>query len=615
MAYQPVANYGVIGNMHTVALVGMNGSVDWLCFPRFDSPSVFGAILDHKRGGHFKIAPIPSVGGPTAQDRTERQMYWPDTNVLLTCFLSAHTAGEIADFMPMGGVTPESGRDRLIRCVKAVRGSMAFRMECRPAFDYARARHKTEMSDQGACFSSPGLSLGLSTSIPLSQQDDAAVAEFTLQEGETASFILQQVTHGEELPTPLSEAETRQLLDQTVAHWQHWISKCTYQGRWREIVRRSALILELLAYEPTGAIVASATCSLPENPGGERNWDYRYSWIRDSAFTIYGLLRVGLTDEADRFMKWIESLCRQLEPNGSLQTVYGIDGRKDLPESTLGHLEGHKGSRPVRIGNDAVNQLQLDIYGELLDSVYLYNKYVTPISYELWMHLRRIVNWVADNWHRKDNGIWEVRAGQQHFVYSKLMCWVALDRGLRLADKRSFPADRVRWLKCRDEIYEEILTQGWSEKRQAFVQYYGSDTLDAATLTMPLTFFMSPTDPRMIGTIEAICRPVRDGGLLSNGMVYRYNLGETDDGLPGGEGLFNMCTFWLIEALTRAGHTDPARLDQARFMFERMLSQANHLGLYSEEIGVQGELLGNFPQALTHLGLISAAFNLDRALG
>ncbi|MCZ6669628.1 MAG: glycoside hydrolase family 15 protein, partial [Acidobacteria bacterium] len=371
----------------------------------------------------------------------------------------------------------------------------------------------------------------------------------------------------------------------------------------------------LLTFKPTGAIVAAPTCSLPEGIGGERNWDYRYTWIRDAAFTVYGLLRIGLTESARDFMNWLQARCHELEPDGSLQIMYGIDGRHCLKEETLDHLKGYRGSRPVRIGNGAYNQVQLDIYGELMDSVYLYNKYGSPISYDLWQHLRRLINWVCDNWDRKDQGIWEVRGGKQHFVYSKLMCWVALDRGLRLAGKRSFPADRQRWLEGRDKIYEEIMAKGWNPKKKAFVQHYGSATLDASNLMMPLVFFLSPTDPRNLSTLEATMRPPERGGLVSNSLVYRYNALETSDGLRGEEGAFNICTFWLVEALTRAGREDPSRLEQARLVFEQMLGFANHLGLYAEETGPTGEALGNFPQAFTHLGLISAAYNLDLALG
>lgn len=606
MAYQPIESYGLIGDMRTVALVGMNGSIDWFCYPAFDSPSVFAAVLDDEKGGRFSIAPIDA-------GVTSKQFYWPDTNVLVTRFFSHDGVAEVTDFMPVGKAADELGSRPIVRVARVTRGTMTFRMTCRPAFNYARDPHEVSVDENGACFRSASTRLSLSSSLPLEAQGDAAEAVFALSEDESAAFVLSGpgkdggVLH-------LEREKGVELFTDTVAYWRNWLRQCTYTGRWREVVHRSALALKLLTYEPTGAIVAAPTCSLPEGIGGERNWDYRYTWIRDAAFTLYGLLRIGFTGEAARFMEWLEKRLHELNPDGSLQIMYGIDGRHELTEETLDHLEGYRGSRPVRIGNGAYDQVQLDIYGELMDSVYLFNKHGSPISSELWMHLRRLTDWVCDHWREKDEGVWEVRGGRQHFLYSKLMCWVALDRSLRLADKRSFPADRERWLQVRDEIYEEILEKGWSESRQAFVQHYGSESLDAANLMMPLTFFMSPTDPKMLSTLDAINQSPSKGGLVSNSLVYRYNVEETADGLKGEEGTFNICTFWLVEALTRAGRTHPKRLEEARLMFERMLGYANHLGLYGEETGARGEALGNFPQAFTHLALISAAFNLDRAL-
>ena len=607
MGYQPIEHYGIVGNMRTLALVGMDGSIDWLCFPHFDSPSVFAAILDDVKGGRFKIS-------PTMRGVTNKQMYWPETNVLVTRFLCPDGVGEVTDFMPVGDAARKYGPNQLVRLVKAASGTMSFRMECRPAFNYARDRHEVQITAARARFHSSSAGLELEAPVPLTQKDGGVSAEFMLEEGQTAAFVLREFQHGSD-GAPLPVGEALDLFRDTIDYWHRWISKCSYTGRWREMVQRSALALKLMTFEPTGAIVAAPTCSLPEELGGERNWDYRYTWIRDAAFTLYGLMRIGFTDEAAQFMQWLERRCDELNPDGTLQIMYGIDGRHKLSEENLGHLDGYKGSRPVRIGNGAYDQLQLDIYGELMDSVYLSNKYGSPISYDLWVHLRRLVDWVCENWHRKDEGIWEVRGGRHHFVYSKLMCWVALDRGLRLADKRSFPADRDRWMRCRDQIYEEIMTKGWNSKRQAFVQHYDSDSLDAANLMMPLVFFLSPSDPRMLKTLDAINRSPEDGGLVSNSLVYRYNLNVTADGVRGDEGTFNICTFWLVEALTRAGKVFPSRLHEARLMFEQMLGYSNHLGLFAEETGQSGEALGNYPQAFTHLALISAAFNLDRALG
>jgi GH15 family glucan-1,4-alpha-glucosidase len=608
MPYLPIENHGIIGNLRTVALVGMDGSIDWLCLPRFDSPSVFASILDDNKGGFFRIAPLPCEG------LRHKQFYWPDTNILISRFLHTDGVGELEDYMPVGGAGGDFP-DQVVRRIRVVRGRMPFRMECRPAFDYARAHHDTSATQCGVRFDGPGLSLGLASSVPLRIDGAGVTADFTLDQGQSATFILRMLPAGQQLDSCPTDEDAEQRFRETVDYWRRWLSQCTYHGRWREVVQRSALALKLLTYQPSGAIVAAPTTSLPEGIGGVRNWDYRYTWIRDASFTLYALLRIGFTEEATQFRDWLEKRWReQIGSNGPLQLMYGVDGQSELTEVELSHLEGYRGSRPVRIGNGAVEQLQLDIYGELMDSVYLFNKYAAPIGYDDWRHLRGLVDWVCDNWKREDEGVWEVRGGRRHFVYSKAMCWVAVDRGLRLADKRSLPADRTRWLQVRDAIYEEVMQRGWDHQRRAFVQSYDSNALDASLLLMSLVFFTAPNDPRSLATVDAILQPLTRGGLSADGLVYRYDPRQAPDGLAGTEGTFNMCSFWLVEALTRAGRTDPARLEEARLLFEEMLGYANHVGLYAEQTGLSGEALGNFPQALTHLALISAAFNLDRAL-
>jgi GH15 family glucan-1,4-alpha-glucosidase len=419
MAYLPIDQYGLIGDMHTVALVAVNGSIDWMCMPRFDSPSLFCAILDDQKGGFFRIAPIHE------DDITYKQFYWPATNVLVTRFLSKQGASELIDFMAVDERRGE--RRRLIRRITALRGRVEFRVECRPAFNFARDSHETAIVAKGAEFHSKALHVGLATKTLLRADGDGVVAEFALAAGESANFVLHELFANESCGDHLSEDDAEAAFRDTVAFWRQWVSQCTYRGRWREMVSRSALALKLLTYEPTGAIVAAPTCSLPESIGGERNWDYRYTWMRDSAFTVYAFLRLGFTEEAKAFFKFISEDCAS-QSDASLQIMYGIDGKQDLTEEVLGHLDGYMGSRPVRIGNGAYNQLQLDIYGELLDAVYLFNKYGQPIGYDPWLGICRVVDWVCDNWQRKDEGIWEVRGGAQHFVYSKMMCWVAVDR-------------------------------------------------------------------------------------------------------------------------------------------------------------------------------------------
>ena len=595
--YLPIAEHGVIGDLHTVALVGTDGTIDWYCTPSFDSPSVFCAILDKDKGGYFRISPAHG-------EYTSRQLYLPDTNVLITRFLTPEGVVEVEDFMPVSR-GEERHRHRLIRRVVCVRGEIPLRMECEPRFDYARAAHETTRHEHGVAFRSKTLSLALSGPSAAELTEQGCRSTFTLRPGESATFVLEQCGDGE--PRAHSEDHTRALFEGTVSFWRGWLAKSRYAGRWREMVHRSALTLKLLTYEPSGAIVAAPTTSLPEQLGGERNWDYRYTWIRDAAFSLYALLRLGFTEEAEAFMGWLTERFRdgRSRAAGPLQIMYGIDGRSRLTEETLDHLSGYQGSYPVRIGNGAADQLQLDIYGELMDSVYLYNKYGTPVYSDAWTDLSHIVEWVCDNWDQRDEGIWEVRGGRQNFVYSRLMTWVAVERAMRIARQRGLPGNLVRWGAARDAIYYQIMENGWNEERQAFVQHYDTEYLDASVLLMPLVKFVAPTDPRWLSTLDAISKE-----LVSDSLVYRYNAGASPDGLHGEEGTFSICSFWYVEALARAGRPEDARL-----VFEKMLTYANHVGLYSEEIGPTGEQLGNFPQAFTHLALISAAVNLDRQLG
>ncbi|MCZ0997986.1 glycoside hydrolase family 15 protein [Streptomyces mirabilis] len=597
----PIAEHGLIGDLRSAALVGTNGTIDWYCCPRFDAPSVFASILDAERGGSFELAPdVPT--------RT-KQFYFPDTNVLITRFFADDGVGEIQDFMPVVDDSREADRHRLIRRVVCVRGALPFRARVAPRFEYGTAPHTVHAEAGQAVFASASLRLALTSTVPIEVDGPDVWALFKLHEGEAAVFTIDKIG-GDVAPRFCAVAEAEREFNATVRYWRRWLSQSRYRGRWREMVHRSALTLKLLTYAPTGAIVAAPTTSLPEQIGGERNWDYRYVWIRDAAFCVYAMLRLGFTDEAEAFMGFVTEHVQRAPdgpsgPTGPLQIMYGIDGCRDLPERELPHLEGYRGSAPVRVGNAAVDQLQLDIYGALVDSLYLYDKWGKPISSAHWDSISELVDWVCDHWDQPDEGVWETRGGRKTFLYSRLMCWVAIERAMRLARHRGLPADMVRWGAVRDTIYRRIMSHGWSAERHAFTQYEDSDILDASLLMMPLAKFISPTDPKWLATLDALGED-----LVSDSLVYRYDPQASPDGLQGEEGTFSICSFWYVEALTRAG-----RLDEARLAFEKMLTYANHLGLYAEEIGHTGEQRGNFPQAFTHLALISAAFNLDRMLG
>jgi len=597
MSYQPIENYGIIGDLNTVALVGLNGSIDFMCFPNFDSPSIFAALLDEKKGGCFSISPL------FGKMKT-KQLYLPDTNVLLTRFLSAEGVAEITDFMPVEELY--NGKE-LIRRVTSVRGEVKYQMRCMPRFNYGRSLHSVEqVSETEVIFSSDGEDktvLRLKSSVALTIADKDVRAEFTLSPNKTADFLLEHVDKAHQNERDFEIFITESLFE-TVNYWKNWIAESTYGGRWLDMVNRSALVLKLLTSHKYGSVIAAATFSLPESIGAGRNFDYRFTWIRDASFSMYALVRLGYTKEAGAFMQWVEKLCQDIKGQNRLGIMYSTDGYRQLHENTLNHFEGYMKSSPVRIGNDAYGQLQLDIYGELMDSVYLCNKYGDPVSYDFWKDLEKQIDWLSNNWNQPDEGIWEVRGGRKNFLYSRLLCWVAFDRAIKIATSRSFPLNQ-RWREERDKIFNSIFSEFWDEDKQAFMQCPGAQTVDASTLLMPLVRFISPKDPKWLSTLKRI-----EEELVSDSLVYRYRPDlAASDGFVSHEGTFSMCTFWYVECLSRSG-----QLEKARFYFEKMLGYANHLGLYSEQLGFQGEHLGNFPQAFTHLGLISAAYNLNNQL-
>ncbi|SDZ66270.1 glycoside hydrolase family 15 protein [Pseudomonas sp. NFIX28] len=588
-----IGAHGIIGDMRSAALVNDKGSVDFFCWPEFDSPSIFCSLLDTPDAGIFQLA-------PNLPDARCEQIYLPDSNVLQTRWLSERAVVEITDLLPVGD--SEDELPMLIRRVRVVSGRATLRLRCAVRHDYARAATRARLDGDAVCFEAdrqPGLRLVASQPLRIDRQ--AAVAEFELQQGQRAEFMLGGIDDPR-----LVEGGSDLCLEHTLKFWRDWIGQSNYRGRWREMVSRSALALKLLTSRKHGAILAAATFGLPETPGGERNWDYRYTWIRDASFTVYAFMRLGFVEEANAYMRWLRgrvSDCRG-QPT-KLNILYAIDGRQQLPESRLAHLAGHGGATPVRIGNQAYEQVQLDIFGELLDAVYLVNKYGEAISHEGWKHAVDVVDQVCDSWNGKDVGIWEMRGEQRHFLHSRLMCWVALDRAIRLASKRSLPAPFARWDQTRQAIYDDIWSNFWNAERGHFVQYKGGTALDGSMLLMPLVRFVGARDPRWLATLEAI-----EKTLVRDGMVYRYRNDDSQiDGLPGTEGAFAACSFWYVECLARAGQLDKAHLE-----FEQLLRYANPLGLYAEEFDSHARHLGNTPQALTHLALISAASFLNRRL-
>ena len=602
--YPLIADHGLIGDLQTAALVASDGSVDWFCAPRFDSPSIFGALLDHREGGRFRIR-------PRAETFATTQLYFPDTAILVTRFMTEEGVGEVSDFMPISGPVA-TDRHQLVRMIRCVRGQMDFEVEVAPRFDYGRAAHETHLTGDGVVFTSNGTAMTLHV---VSEPDDERVgqvtedgselaATLTLRAGQTRGVVLETASAGPPRRIPPDEVE--RMFEDTARFWKSWLARSTYAGRWRESLERSAITLKLMTYAPSGGLVAAPTMALPEQVGGERNWDYRYTWVRDASFSVYALLGMGFREEAAAFGMWLRDRVaeRAGSETGPLNIMYRVDGSSDLKEESLEHWEGYRGSYPVRLGNGAAGQRQLDIYGEAIDSVHLIDAQGLPVGHQGWVAIRDILDWLCDHWDQPEEGIWETRGGQKNFTYGRVMSWVALDRGLRLAAEHGRPAPVERWAAERDRIYDQILERGWNAERRAFVQHYDDRVLDSSLLRMARVGFVSPYDPMWASTLDAMREE-----LVTDSLVYRYDPSATPDGLRGSEGTFSLCTFAYVDALAGAG-----RLDEARLVFEKMLTYSNHLGLFAEEIGLTGEQLGNFPQAFTHLALITAGMSLDAAL-
>ena len=594
--YLPIENYGIIGNMKTVALVSLDGNIDFMCFPDFDSPTVFASLLDKEDGGSFSVV-------PQFNSYKTKQLYIPGTAVLLTRFFSDDGISEVTDYMPI-----EKGDDKsicaIVRKIKTVRGNVTYKVNCAPRFDYAKAEHKIEKKGNKelifTAVNDGDTMVRLIADFPLRFKEKDGYAEITLGQGEEAWVVLESITKGETGKLRDIDFYKSSSYQETIQFWRHWINKSTYKGRWTDLVSRSAITLKLLTSASHGSMVAAPTFSLPESVGHDRNWDYRFTWIRDAAFTMYAFLRLGYWEEASAFLQWIH----ERSGDDVLHLMYAIDGSPVMEEKELKHMEGYMKSGPVRIGNAAKDQHQLDIYGELIDTIYLYNKNHTKINYEFWITVQKHIACVIDDWKKPDHGMWEFRNGKKHFLHTRLMCWVAMDRAIKIATDRSFPYPEQEWNKVRDAIYVDIYEEFWNEKLGAWVQYKGGEAVDASVLLMPLVHFITPDEPRWLSTLKVI-----EEKLSTDVLIYRYDNSGDVDGITGEEGTFNMCSFWFIEVLAKN-----KEIDKALEYFEKMTGYANHLGLFGEQIGKRGEHLGNFPQAFTHLALISAALELDKQL-
>ena len=590
--YLPIAGYGIIGDCRSVALVGVDGSIDWCCLPRADSPSLFARILDARAGGGWELAPVGKF--------RSWQRYAEKTNILVTIFESEGGRAEITDFMPVDAQSiQEHARPhdypRLVRVVTGLAGKVRFRQRVDLRPDYARHSNPLQANEGRFHGDAAGHHLCLSGTISVSGPEQA----FEVGPGETVAFGLTVNEPGQCGSGVGVVEEVRASLRQSREFWWTWANRCTYKGPFQDHVVRSALVLKLMTYTPTGALVAAPTTSLPEWIGGPRNWDYRFTWLRDASFTMYAFFQLGYDHEAEAFMEWLV----RLSLDGKIRNLHTLDGGDSPPELELAHLSGYRDSRPVRIGNAAADQLQLDVYGEVLDCAFIYTLRGGQISSELWAELSHIADLAADRWQERDASIWEVRGENQEFTYSKVMCWVALDRALKIAKRLGLSADTQRWEEARRAIHGAVTSRGWSDRVGAFTQAFDSDSLDAAALRLPQLGFLEPGDVRLRSTIKAVDRKLSIGPL-----VRRYDISQTKDGLPGSEGTFVMCCFWLADALANVGE-----LEEAERRFERLLSFSSPLGLFSEEVDPRtGMQLGNYPQAFSHLALVAAAVNIER---